>query len=952
MVSKFTASLALATAIVATSPAWAASTVAPSTASTPRSHTKLNADPAVRIGVLDNGLRYYVMHNETPTGAISLRLAVKTGSYEEADAERGFAHFIEHLAFRSSRTAPEGGLDRLFAPKGIEFGQDLNAFTDRDATTFKLDLPKGDPELIKSGIGWLRDVADGVNFTDAAVSKERGVVLAEMEARTSLAAKAGDAVARFQAEDQRFTARDPIGLVETLNAATAQGLSRFHDRWYRPDNAILVIVGDLPLNELEGLVKSNFASWKSVGPAPARAPVWKPRQDRPQEAFVLAGATLAEVTTVCRTQAKDLPAETEIAKLRVDMTSAVALAVLNSRLAERASQSDSGILESHVSRSDIQGSSLVCLGVAPLVGKWSQALRSAEAELNTYLKDGPSEIEVETAVDKIRDGLRGGVLSASSRTTKAIADDLLDEGINGDTPGAPLDDIYHFDLAVEDLTPADVSKRFAKLWSGGGPLLSAAGPAPPTRAELMAAWSQGGAAQAAPLKAKAASVSWAYSSFGKPGKVIERTRIDPPGFDRFIFDNGLILNFKVANGGTNQVMTSVSFGEGRHDIDKADLFVAGLASSALISGGLGKHDIGEIQSIFGDMKNWSFDISIGDSATVITNTTYKDSLQSELQILAAYMSDPGFRPEFDQRLASAIDQVFRYNDENPQLALGLAMTNAINPSLSVIFPDRATAAKATSKDMERVLKAQLTQQPLELSIVGDLEEDAVIKMVAATFGALPRRSDLPASNVDPGFELYPREVPPPVYTTHKGAKDKAVAALEWPLYVANPERRREEYALKVLSSVFDTALRQRIREEMGKTYSPSVSLLSPDYGDQATIRVVIDSAPSDIEALVEESKLVASRLSLGDVPHELIEGARQPMLASIRANHGSLRWWLSAMMVSQRIPYATTDVVEAEHILSDLSDEEIITAAAKWLSRPPFIGIATPTPKPESGDRP
>lgn len=891
------------------------------------------------------------MSNAKPPGAVSIRLTVKTGSYEEGDAEQGFAHFIEHLAFRSSRTAPEGGLDRFFAPKGIEFGQDLNAFTDHETTTFKLDLPKADPEVIKSGMGWMRDVADGVFFTDAAVAKERGVVLAEMEARGSLTSKASDQVSGFQLEGHRWVNRDPIGTIATLNAATAQGLSRFHEKWYRPDNAILVIVGDLPIEQLEALVRSNFSSWKSSGPMPSRAPTWRPRLDRPVDAMVIAGATLVDNTTVCRTQDKEADAENEIAKLRRQLTDAVALSVLNTRLAQKTAKAEFGLLGANFSKAEIQDAALTCLSVVPLSGRWALGFRSAQAELNTYLKDGPTELEVEAAVDKMRDGLRGNVLSAPSRLTKDIADDIMDSGVSGEAPGSPLDDIYHFDLAVEDMTQADVVKRLSRLWSGGGPFMSAVGATPPSRTELITAWTQGGKEQAEQTVAKASTGTWAYSSFGKPGKVIHRTVIADPGFVRLVFENGLVLNFKDLKVGSNQVMTTIAFGQGRNDIAKEDLFVAGLGSSAMIGGGLGKHDITEIQQFFGDLKNWSFKMNIGFSANVISNTTYKDSLETELQILAAYMSDPGFRPEFDARLSSAIDQVYRFNEENPYLALSKAMTEVIDPGLVVIFPDRAKASKYTSKDMERVLKAEVTQQPLELSIAGDLEEAAVIKMVAATFGALPKRTPPVLGPIDPGFQYYPSSPPPIVRTTHKGPTDKAAASLEWPLYVAVPERRREEYALKILSSVFDTALRQRIREELGKTYSPSVSMSSPDNADQATIRVVIEGAPADIDVLVQETKLVASRLSLGDISHDLIEGARQPMLASMRANRGTLGWWITAMVVSDRIPDSLKDVLDADTMIAGVTDEEVITAAAKWLAKPPFVGVATPAPKASDGAR-
>ncbi|MGH8575060.1 MAG: M16 family metallopeptidase, partial [Gammaproteobacteria bacterium] len=132
-------------------------------------------DPAVKRGTLPNGLRYAVMENRTPAGLISIRLAMDVGSYQEEESERGFAHFIEHLAFRSTRESPGGSWDNKFAALGVAMGRDQNAVTGLDSTIYRVDLPSGGIAAARTLLGWMRGAADGILFDPADIRSELGV---------------------------------------------------------------------------------------------------------------------------------------------------------------------------------------------------------------------------------------------------------------------------------------------------------------------------------------------------------------------------------------------------------------------------------------------------------------------------------------------------------------------------------------------------------------------------------------------------------------------------------------------------------------------------------------------------------------------------------------------------------------------------------------------------------
>ena len=262
----------------------------------------LRWDPAIRYGQLPNGLRYAVQRSSLPKGAMSLRLGIGVGSYDEADDERGAAHLIEHLAFDGSRSFPEHQLDLIFAPLHVTFGHDRNASSDLKQTVYQLDLQSTDASGLDVATKWLRDVADGLNFGDAAIARERTAMEAERRARASdvlraTAAKQDGAPSRTAtcAPGARST---PLGTPESLAAMTPARLKAFYDHWYRPDNASVVLVGDLPPDVLEQKVKAVFGDWTPRGSAGVRAPQAPPATPRGAEALVAERASLPTIAVV------------------------------------------------------------------------------------------------------------------------------------------------------------------------------------------------------------------------------------------------------------------------------------------------------------------------------------------------------------------------------------------------------------------------------------------------------------------------------------------------------------------------------------------------------------------------------------------------------------------------------------------------------------------------------
>jgi zinc protease len=179
----------------------------------------LAADPAIRFGRLDNGVRFAALRHDRPPRRCSLRLVVQVGSDDESDAERGAAHFVEHMAFNGTRRFPGNSIDAWFARRGMRFGLHANAHTYHGSTIYRADLPDAEPATVADGLAVLREFADGITFDAAEVAAERGVIDAEERERSAQSVE--ERWLERLTAGTRSAARTPIGTPASRAAFTA-----------------------------------------------------------------------------------------------------------------------------------------------------------------------------------------------------------------------------------------------------------------------------------------------------------------------------------------------------------------------------------------------------------------------------------------------------------------------------------------------------------------------------------------------------------------------------------------------------------------------------------------------------------------------------------------------------------------------------------------------------------
>ena len=940
--------------LTATAVAWGIAASAPALAAqatpAPVRHASRNvsalaaADPAVASGRLGNGMRYLVMRNANPVHGVSLRFYVRAGSGQEGENERGAAHLLEHLAFEGTRNFPGDSLDRAFQDAGVSLGRDQNAFTDVSGVDYVLDLAEAQVGKLDLALTWLRDVGDGLALESAAVERQKGVVTAEYHARRNGSSELGDIVAGFMGPGLLGVRRSPSGDPQSIAGLNADILRAFHDRWYRPERATLIVVGDIDPAAVVAEIERRFGGWAATGPAQADPSPGRIDPHRPESLLAVSIPNFAQgLLEICHAADREAPTAFGAQAWRGEGADAIWAAALRDRLSHIALDPASPFISTRVSRPEAyRAAAYTCVSAAPKPDAWREALLTLDRETRRLAEFGVTEAEVEAARATLAAALNGAAAQAGTRRSEQIAASLLIAAQDDRTPTTPAEQRRTYAVAAPQLTAQTATDAFRRRWSSSAPLVVLASTVSATEADLKGAWTQAKLQPSPGPPVLEKREPWGYASFGPAGRVVERQALADPDFVRIRFANGVKLNFKQAAFTRDRVDVRVRFGAGQQELAPADLAAGLLGARSFADGGLGLHDAESITRIFRG-KFLSADLAVERTRFTLTGATRPDDFEAQAQLLAAYLADPGFRAESDLQTPTFAKLFFKSRSVEPLLAARAAIDEAALAPHVFDPPAEREFAALRSSDFSRALRSPLTRDALEVTVVGDIDEETAVAVIARTLGALPARDESDKARPEaPKVRFGPAPVAP-MRVQHEGLDTKAMVYVLWPLFPWEASRQLEIRQLTLLREVVADEVRREIRERLGVTYTPQVALEIPYGGDECSLSVAIETSPQSADAVAEAVQAIARRLaSPQGVPYDVLERARKPLLDDTARRKETNAWWLATLDGSWNEPYKLAQARTWRYDYATISVDEVQDSATRWLSRRPIVAIALP----------
>lgn len=889
-------------------------------------------DPAWRFGTLRNGLRYAIRRNMVPPGQVSIRLRIDAGSLMERPDEKGFAHYMEHLTFRGSKYVPDGESKRLWQRLGVTFGSDSNAQTTPTGTTYALDLPDATTEGLDESLKILAGMMREPNIVPESVSAERAVVLAEMREGTSGASRVGDASRALFFAGQPMGDHAPIGTPESLNAATAAGLKAFHDRWYRPENAVISVSGDIDPETMEALVTHYFSGWKGVG-KPVPAPDFgKPDPHEPASAVVVQPGI--PVTLSLGWLRPWHPKADTVAYNERKLADMVALQMINRRLEEAARRGAASFLQAGVDVEDVSRSvDGTFLSITPLGNDWEKALADVRAIVEDAKGSPVSEADIDREYAQYETALAVQVENRDTEPSARQADDLVSAVDIRETTVSPQAALDIFHSARKIMTPAYMLEATRRMFTGDAVRAMLVLPAAEPNAEGRLA-----AALAAPV----AAAKDVRLSTGKvtmddlpklpaPGKVTAQAPIGSLGIRQVDFANGVRLILFANDAEPGKVRVNVRFGKGMLDMapDKAQPTWA--ASYVLAANGIGKLGQRDLDDLTNG-RRIGFDFGISDDAFELSALTRPADYKDQLRLFATKLAYPGWAAEPVERAKAGLLAAYDSSSLSPNAVLGRDLGWLLRDrDMRFRTPDKAEIAALSPRAFRAFWEPVLASGPIEVQIFGDVKADDAVRTVAETFGALPARKPLPVAPESRAIR-FPAHNDTPLVLHHSGDRDQAAAAIAWPTGVGLDDPRTARQ-LDILAQIISDRLFEKLRAVDGAAYSPSAQSDWPfgfDRG-QGYLLVMSQIKPDRIPYFYGLVREIAQDLATHPIGKDELQRTLEPMRQMLaRASTGNAYWMNQLEGASQDKRYIAAAATMPRDTLT-VTAADLQALAAKYL---------------------
>lgn len=882
-------------------------------------------DPEWQFGELSNGLRYAVRFNEVPQEQISIRVRVDVGSLHEKDTERGFAHLLEHLTFRESRYLEEGQTIPRWQELGATFGSDTNAETTPTHTVYKLDVPNMNPAKVDATFRLLSGMIVAPTLTEKGVRTEVPIVLAEMRERGGASKRVADATRETYFAGMKLAERAPIGTVETLRAASAVSVRAFHDRWYRPENTVIAIAGDVDRATMVEMLEKYFGDWKGKG-KPVAAPDFG--DPEPGSDARTAEGALAPVGRLTVLSEPDLPLNIGYAILRpwrkvADtiayneglLTDQLAMAIINRRLETRA-RAGGSYLAAQVGQDDVSRSAdMTFVSITPLGDDWRAALFDVRAVIADAIAQPPGDEEIAREYAEFENAFAIGVETQEVQQAADLADNVVQAIDIRETIAAP-DTVLNVLRGMRGkITPQAVLEHTRELFSGevlrGVLNAPQAGLADATefRAAMLAHVEADASA-----RFDAKQVSFAdLPSLGTPGTLVEAVPTGLLEIELLSLSNGVRAMIWPNTAEPGRVSVRVRFGDGYRAFGPDDAPYIALGEFSLMGAGIGPLSQDDLDRVANGRK-MGLDFAIEDGEFVFGAETRAADLEDQLYLFAAKLAMPRWDANPVLRAKAALEMGYDTYATNPQGVMQRDLEFFLrgkDPRFATPAP--AEMRRADMQGFRRVWEPILASGPIQVEIFGDFDRDEAIAALNRTFGAIQPREPSKA-----GAERLqvPQPTKSPIRLYHRGDANQAAAVIGWPTG-GGREGIRVSRQLEILSQVFNNRLFDAMRERLGASYAPNVGSRWPlDRPDGGMILATAQLQPEAVPVFFEEARQIATDLATAPPSVEELARVTEPLRQLIsRASSGN-GFWLRELGGSAFDPSRLADV---RTILNDYS---------------------------------
>ena len=710
------------------------------------------ADPDVVVGKLDNGLTYYIRHNNWPENRADFYIAQKVGAIQEEESQRGLAHFLEHMCFNGTKHFPGNGVIRYCESIGVQFGRDLNAYTSIDQTVYNIsNVPTDRQSALDSCLLILSDWSNALTLDPKEIDEERGVIHEEWRMRTSASSRMFERNLPKLYPGSKYGVRYPIGLMSVIDNFKPKELRDYYEKWYHPTNQAIIVVGNVDVKHTENKIKELFGSFKN----PANpAPIVDEQVPDNAEPIVIIDKDKEQQTNSVELMIKHdvFPASEKgnLSYLIYNYAKQAAMTMLNNRLKEKALDPECPYVGAYANDGTFifaKTKDAFNLSASPKdLGKTAAALKAAYTEALRAARFGFTATEYARFQEDYKSALEKEYSNKDKRRNGQLYRDLVDNFLEGD-PMPSIDFEYQTMSQIVPAMPVEVANQMmAELVPANDSNLivlsflnEAEGNVYPTEAELLGAIKD---ARAQKIEAYVDNVKNEplITTLPKAGKVKKEVKNEKLGYTTLTLSNGVVVNLMKTDYKKDQVLLS-GRGQGGSTLYGAKDFAnLQLFDNVIGYSGLGAFSSTELQkALAGKIAN--ADLTLGQLSTNVSGNSTPKDVETMLQMVYLYFTNINKDQKSFDNLMQQLEVSLKNREINPDVAFSDSISATIyghNPRIAPLTTERL---KEISYDrILQIAKEQTANAAaFTFTIVGNYDEATIRPLIEQYIASLPSK---------------------------------------------------------------------------------------------------------------------------------------------------------------------------------------------------------------------
>ncbi len=818
----------------------------------------LPIDPALGVrGRLENGFVYWIKPNKNPESRVEMQLRFGSGSLDEADDQRGLAHFIEHMAFNGSKHFPPGSMVEFFESMGMVFGQHQNAFTGFDQTAYVMSLPNTNKETIEKTLLYFGDVANGLLFEPVEIEKERGVIMEEKRTRSGAQMRILEQLLPVIAPGSRLSERFPIGLVKVIQEAKRDRFVAYYKKWYRPENATLLIAGDVDPKVLVPMIEKTFSGWKA-----AETPAVHGAHGIPENTELRAAIakdpelTSAEFSIGIWQPYKSMKT---IGDLRESVVERASTWILRRRLRKALQEGKVSYQSASASVSSFMNyRRSVDAQCGTETAKWKAGARDLLLQVRKAHLHGFAESELAAARKAFLSQADRSVRMAPTTRSNVYLARMAAAVGEGRLPMSPAQSRDLLAKILPTITTKDVHAAFQRNFAFDVGLVTLTipekeGVTPPKEEELLAL-----VAEVKKVDVKKDEIDEGekelYAPIPEPVSVVSRVTEETTGVTTLTLENGVVVHIKTMDVQKDRVSVNVRFNGGAIEEDaktRGLSFAAGIALQRQTAA-TERHSPSELSDALTG-KQFGVSGGAGESMFNVSLRGSSQEIDEGFRLLHLKLTEARVvRPSLERWRAQMLQLVKGIETQVAQQA-GLRASHVLTGDDPRFGLPSAEQFKAlTVKDAQAWLDRILKTAPIEAAIVGDITLERAEDLARRFLGALPKRS-FSTTHLDAKRKVTINKGPLISHIKVKTITPQSMVRLGF--RGAPRGDRVTSRRLYLLSQILTTRLNTVVREEKSLTYSIQCgSIPSSDYDGTGNISAMFMADPAKVDAAAKISK--------------------------------------------------------------------------------------------------